>query len=363
MSVNTLIPRLRSLDVFRGITIVLMIIVNSPGNPMPYGWLEHAAWDGCTLADVVFPFFIIIVGISAVLALSNLSLKGVTRTQQFQKIIRRSVYIFLMGLLLNAFPHHLTDWSHLRMMGVLQRIAICYFVSATLFLTTSIQTQRLIALGLWVLYGFTPWLFGGELVGMVDRWVLSPEHLYTSTFDPEGILSTIPAIVSVLLGNIIGAELISKKSKQQHVMWMCVLGGVLMSIGWGLSFISPINKSLWSSAYVLWTGGIFLLSYLVIYLAVEVKAWPFGANFFNLFGRHALLVYMLHVLFLKLQAMVHLPNAAGDVVSLRVYLTEVLFGYLSPQNASLCYSISYTALWFFVLLGVQRLQAHRLIKD
>ena len=202
------IPRVLSLDVFRGITIVLMIIVNSPGNPKPYGWLEHSAWHGCTLADVVFPFFIMIVGMSSVLALSNLKRKNVSQSYIFKKIIRRSVFIFLMGLLLNAFPYHLLDWSNLRVMGVLQRIAICYFVSAGLFLTSSIRTQALIAVIVLLGYAFTPLMLAGDVGGYIDRLLLSPEHLYTKTFDPEGLFSTLPAIASVLLGNLIGFQLI-----------------------------------------------------------------------------------------------------------------------------------------------------------
>ncbi|MCH9755864.1 MAG: DUF5009 domain-containing protein [Gammaproteobacteria bacterium] len=348
------IPRVLSLDVFRGITIVLMIIVNSPGNPMPYGWLEHAAWDGCTLADVVFPFFIIIVGISVVLALSNLKAKGVPQTEIVKKIIWRSVYIFLMGLLLNAFPHHLLDWSHLRIMGVLQRIAICYFVSAGLFLTTSMRTQAMIAVVLLIGYAFSSLLLAGDAAGYIDRLILSPNHLYTKTFDPEGLLSTMPAIVSVLFGNLIGFQLISNQAKLQQVQQLLGAGTLLMLLGWCFATVVPINKSLWSSSYVLWTTGVFLLSFVLVYVLIEVKAWRRWSKFFNVFGRHALLVYMLHVLFLKIQAMMHVHNAAGALVSLRLYLTEVLFGYLTPQNASLCYSVSYTLLWFLVLFGIER---------
>ncbi len=348
------IPRLCSLDVFRGITIVLMIIVNSPGNSKPYGWLVHSAWDGCTLADIVFPFFIIIVGISAVIALSNLQAKGLSSSQILEKVLWRSATIFLLGLLLNAFPHHLWDLSGLRFMGVLQRIAICYFVSALLFLTTSKRTQVCIAWGLLLGYAFTPLMLSGDLVGYIDRLFLSPNHLYTPKFDPEGLLSTLPAIASVLFGNLIGFQLISSQSKKQKLCWSFVSGMLLALLGWRLNVLLPINKSLWSSSYVLWTTGIFLLSFGLVYALIELKGWERWSKFFNLFGRHALLVYLLHVFFLKVQAMIRVYDASHELVSLRVYITNKLFGFLEPPNAALCYAVGYMLLWLLVLLGVDK---------
>ncbi len=343
-----------SLDVFRGITIVFMIIVNSPGHPKPYGWLEHSAWNGCTLADIVFPFFIVIVGISAVLALSNLKAKGLSQAVIFKKVFKRSIFIFLMGVLLNIFPYHVFDWSTLRVMGVLQRIALCYLVSAYLFLTTSLRTQILIAWGILLIYVLMLSILGTGVVGYVDRFLFSSNHLYTQTFDPEGLLSTLPAIASVLFGNMIGFQLISGKTKEQQVIWMCCVGIFLSVVGWRLGMVLPINKSLWSSTYVLWTIGIFLLSFALAYTLIEIKLWRMWARFFHVFGRHALLVYMLHVIFLKIQALIHVRNVVGELVSFRFYLTEVLFGTLTPQNASLVYSVSYVLLWFVVLLCVDK---------
>ncbi|MDF1678557.1 MAG: heparan-alpha-glucosaminide N-acetyltransferase domain-containing protein [Legionellaceae bacterium] len=348
------IPRVLSLDVFRGITIVLMIIVNSPGHPKPYGWLEHSAWNGCTLADIVFPFFIVIVGISAVLALSNLKAKGFSQAALFKKVLKRSVFIFLMGVLLNIFPYHLLDWSTLRVMGVLQRIALCYFVSASLFLTTSLRAQVLIAWGVLLAYTLMLFVLGEGVVGYVDRLLFSSHHLYTQTFDPEGLLSTLPAIASVLFGNIIGFQLISGKTKAQQVVWMCCAGALLSVFGGCAGIVLPINKSLWSGTYVLWTTGLFLFSFAWVYALIEMKHWHRWTHFFHVFGRHALLVYMLHVIFLKVQALIHVKNAAGEIVSFRFYITEVLFGALTSQNASFVYSVSYVLLWFLVLLGVDK---------
>ena len=212
----------------------------------------------------------------------------------------------------------------------------------------------MIAVVLLIGYAFSSLLLAGDAAGYIDRLILSPNHLYTKTFDPEGLLSTMPAIVSVLFGNLIGFQLISNQAKLQQVQQLLGAGTLLMLLGWCFATVVPINKSLWSSSYVLWTTGVFLLSFVLVYVLIEVKAWRRWSKFFNVFGRHALLVYMLHVLFLKIQAMMHVHNAAGALVSLRLYLTEVLFGYLTPQNASLCYSVSYTLLWFLVLFGIER---------
>jgi len=353
LSTGLTIPRLLSIDVFRGITIALMIIVNSPGTQSPYAWLEHSVWDGCTLADLVFPFFIVIVGISSVLALVNLRAKGLPMSALLAKIIRRSMYIFLMGLALNAFPHHF-DVSSIRILGVLQRIAICYFFSAILFLTTSVRTQAIIMLVFlsvywWLMVAFAPLTYDLNLAGYLDRLVFAPGHLYTPTFDPEGLLSTIPAIASALLGNLIGVLLISTYTKQQKLTQMVVAGLLLAVLGSLLSYALPLNKALWSSSYVLMTGGLALLVFALVYALIEIQQWQRFAKPFALFGRHAMLAYMLHVLFLKLQALIHLHNAAGTIVGLRLYITEVLFGHLTPEFASLCYSVSYMLLWLFIL--------------
>lgn len=365
------ITRLMSLDVFRGITITLMIIVNSPGNSMPYMWLDHSEWNGCTLADLVFPFFIVILGISSVLALTNLSIKGISSPILFKKVIQRSAYIFLMGLLLNAFPHHF-DLDTIRILGVLQRIAICYFFSAVLFLTTSVRIQMVILIGLLIGYaalmtffspmgvGVDPLTLEGNLVGYIDRMIFSPGHLYTSTFDPEGLLSTLPAIASVIIGNLIGYRLIQLKTQLQQLKWMILTGSILAILGLLWNLYLPWNKALWSSSYVLWTSGLALLIFASIYALIEMKDWKRWSLPFERFGRHAMLVYMLHVLFLKVQAAIHVHNSAGQLVSLRIYITEIFFSGFSEQFASLCYSMGYTMLWLTVLMIVDN-QKKRMI--
>ena len=374
MNKKNKLNRLVSLDVFRGLTIALMIMVNSPGNQYPYAWLEHSAWNGCTLADLVFPFFIVIVGISTVLGLSSLQAQGLSNRCLFHSILRRSLYLFLLGILLNAFPYHF-HVETIRIMGVLQRIALCYICAAILFLTTGWRIQFVIVIGLllgyWVLlsaylpFGYSgsdPLSPEGNLVGYFDRLLLASSHLYTPTFDPEGLLSTIPAIASVLLGNLIGYRLLLSRTKYQQFYWMWLTGVVLLALGWLWQFVFPLNKSLWSSSYVLWSGAWALLIFAGCYFSIEIKLWRRWAVPFALFGRHALLVYILHVVFLKIQGMVVVTHPSGELMNLRHYMTSILFGSFSPQNASLLYSIFYTALWLVILRYWQSNQKNRALR-
>lgn len=369
MNKKDVITRLLSLDVFRGITIAVMILVNSPGNQFTYAWLEHSAWNGCTLADLVFPFFIVIAGMSSVLALTNLQITGFPNRLLFKIIIKRSAYIFCMGLLLNILPNHF-DLSHLRVSGVLQRIAICYFFSAILFLTTTIRVQSFIIAALLVSYWFLMSGFSAigslsinhNLVGYVDRLILSPRHLYTPTFDPEGLLSTLPAIASALFGNVIGAILVSSRSKPQQLRWIIVAGLILAVLGLVWSRTFPINKLLWSSSYVLWTSGLSFLVFAICFALIDIKHYQSWSKPFLLFGKNALSVYMLHVVFLKIQAIILVPNTNGELVNLRLYITELLFGSFSSQNASLCYATGYTLFWLLILKCLSEWRLRRLRK-
>lgn len=356
MNKKDAITRLISLDVFRGITIAVMILVNSPGNQFSYSWFEHSAWNGCTLADLVFPFFIVIVGISSVLAFTNLKRKGVSNRELLKIISKRSVYIFSMGLLLNVLPNHF-DFSHIRVLGVLQRIAICYFFSSILFITTRTRVQIIIIAVLLIGYWFLMAEFSAmsslsinhNLVGYLDQLILSPQHLYTPLFDPEGLLSTLPAISSALLGNVLGIVLISSRSKQQQLQWIITAGLILSALGLIWNGIFPINKLLWSSSYVLWTSGLSFLVFAVCFAVIEIKHSVYWANPFLLLGKNAMLIYVLHVFFLKIQAIILVQTTHGELVNLRLYITDLAFSHFSAKNASLCYAVGYVLFWLFVL--------------
>lgn len=208
--------RLISIDIFRGFTVALMILVNSLDDNHGLRWLSHSAWNGCTVADLVFPFFIFIVGVSVTLSFSKLRCSGLDTGQLMKKTFNRAVFLFLIGLLLNAYPNHF-DFHSLRIMGVLQRIAVCYLFSALLFLTTSIRTQAIIAAALlpayWLMMTLIPvpgvgaghLELQGNAAGYIDGLLIPANHLFRGGFDPEGILSTLPAIATVLSGNLFGA--------------------------------------------------------------------------------------------------------------------------------------------------------------
>jgi predicted acyltransferase len=367
MNKKDIITRLLSLDVFRGITIAVMILVNSPGNQFAYSWLEHSAWNGCTLADLVFPFFIVIVGISSVLALTYLKIKGFSNRQLFKIIIKRSAYIFSMGLLLNILPNHF-DLLHIRVLGVLQRIAICYFFSSILFLTTTIRNQVIIIAVLLIGYWFLMSEFSAisslsinyNLVGYLDQLILSPPHLYSPMFDPEGLLSTLPAIGSALFGNVVGVILVSSRTKQWQLRCMIVVGLILSALGFIWSGAFPINKLLWSSSYVLWTSGLSFLAFAICFALIEIKHLVYWSKPFLLLGKNAMLIYILHVLFLKIQAIILVHNTKGELVNLRLYITDLLFSHFSAENASLCYAVGYTLFWLFVLKCITKWRLRQL---
>lgn len=352
--------RLLSLDAFRGMTIALMILVNSPGNQTEYKWLTHSVWNGCTLADLVFPFFVFIVGIASVLTLSKAREQGYSLNQLLPKIIKRTFLIFLIGLLLNAFPYHF-DFATIRVFGVLQRIAICYLFASFLFLTTRLSTQAIVLGGLivgyWLLillwpvpgYGPNNLTQEGNLAAYIDRMLFSSNHLYGKFFDPEGFLSTIPAIATALLGNLTGAWLLSSYSREHKLAGMIITGvlGLIAGWLWGLEF--PINKTLWTSSYVLWTGGFALCSLAFCYWLIEIKNLKKWSKPFEIFGANAMAAYILHVFLLKIQAMISLPRPDNSSGNLRLFITDHLFGWASGQNSSLLYAMSYTLFWLLVL--------------
>lgn len=355
--------RLLSLDVFRGLTIAGMILVNSPGNPTAYRQLEHSEWNGCTFTDVVFPFFVFIVGVSLAFSFSKRLERGEPPRALLSKVLQRTLIIFGLGLFLNGFPsYHL---STIRIPGVLQRIALCYLVSALLYLRTRVRTQAVIAAALLVGY----WLamtripvpgFGmgnltreGNLAAYIDHLLLHG-HLYRPVYDPEGLLSTLPAVTTALLGNLTGVWLLSERSMNVKFRGM-MAGGLALLIGgweWGRRF--PINKALWTSSYVLWTGGLALYVLGIYYWLIEINGWRAWSKPFQIFGVNAIAAYVLHIIFLKVQNLIHLPQPDGTPGNLRFYITQHLFGWASPLNASLLYALSYATFWLAVLWLLHR---------
>jgi predicted acyltransferase len=357
MAGNT--ERILSLDVFRGLTMALMVLVNAQGTRAIYPILDHADWNGCTFADLVFPSFLFIVGMTTVISMHrHLLNKGESRGEIYKGILKRSILLFAFGLFLNAFPFHF-DFATLRVYGILQRIAICYFVCALIYLNTSLKTQAVLFWG--ILIGYWYWLTqipvpGGNgdslslahnWVGYIDKAMFSPAHLYRD-FDPEGLLSTLPAIATTLSGLITGRFLLSQYDKQTKSLWMIIAGIAFIMLGWLWSYSFPLNKHLWTSSFVLWTSGISLITFAWCFFIIDVLGRSKWALPFKIFGLNALFIFIIHVLLLKLQAIFSLPLPNGTYDNVRVVIADYLFGSFSQENASLLYALVFLFLNFLI---------------
>jgi predicted acyltransferase len=344
--------RLVPLDAFRGLTIAGMVLVNNPGTwDAVHAPLRHAPWHGLTPTDVVFPFFLFIVGLAIPPSLDGRSPLGA-----FVRVLRRAVVIFALGLVLNGFPAF--DWSTLRIPGVLQRIAVCYLIAAGLYLITGWRTQSAVAaallLGYWgaltliAVPGFGPGDLGpeGNLAAWVDRLVLGPHIWRTSrVYDPEGILSTVPALATVLFGVLAGRWALSHRPPRTITTGLLLAGGLGLALGaeWGNWF--PVNKALWTSSYAVLTAGIALLVFAACYWAVEVCGWRRWATPFVVFGVNALAVFFLSTLAAQAMTLVRVGG-----VSLQQFVFQRAFApWACPMNASLAYAIAYVLVWWAVM--------------
>ncbi len=351
--------RMASLDVFRGLTIAGMILVNNPGSwEAIYSPLEHAAWHGWTPTDLVFPFFLFIVGVSITLALSRRVESEGSKRDLYLKIIRRSLIIFGLGLILAGFPRY--DLSTLRIPGVLQRIAVCYLIASILFLKTKWRMQGLIAALLLLLYwavmilipvpglGTGDLSMEGNLAAYVDRALLG-RHTWKPFYDPEGILSTLPAIATTLAGVLTGHWLRLRQSEFEKVAGMFVAGAALVVVGWTWGFWFPINKALWTSSYVLLTAGLALQLLAICFWLVDIKGIRRWAKPFLIFGTNALAIYFLSELFSRVISIVTLTRADGSAVDLQTFVYENMFAsWTSPKRASLLFAICIVLLWLGV---------------
>ncbi|HEX6648489.1 MAG TPA: heparan-alpha-glucosaminide N-acetyltransferase domain-containing protein [Pyrinomonadaceae bacterium] len=354
--------RLVSLDVFRGLTIAAMVLVNNPGTWSSIYWpLEHAEWHGWTPTDLVFPFFLFIVGISITLAFGRRVEEGTVKRDLYLKVVKRSAIIFGLGLFLNGFPFF--QLSTIRIAGVLQRIALCYLIASVIFLTTKIRTQLLIAVALLIIYwlvmtrlaapGYAPGDLSkeGSIASFVDRVLLGP-HIWKQgkVYDPEGLLSTIPAVATTLFGILTGHWLRSEHTRIEKVVGMFVAGVVCVVLGWSWNPFFPINKSLWTSSYVLFTAGLALQLLAICYWVIDIKGYRRWAWPFEVFGVNALALFVGSALMVKLMALIKLPRDDGTQISSQGWIFRKLFlTWASPINASLAYAIAFILLWLFLM--------------
>ena len=357
-------PRLASLDAFRGLTIAGMILVNDPGSwEYVYPPLRHAEWHGWTPTDLVFPFFVFIVGVSLSLALSRRREEGGGPGGLYLKIFKRSVLIFALGMLLRLVPHF--DFASVRIPGVLQRIALCYFFAALVFLHTGAKTRLGVAIallaGYWAVLKFVPvpgygagtLEYNGNLVGYIDQRLLAG-HLYEPAFDPEGILSTFPAIATTLLGTLTGDWLRTRKRAWEKTVGLLVAGAGLTALGLALHPYFPINKKLWTSTFVIFTAGAALLLLALLYFLIDERGWKKWAIPFFVFGTNAITAYAGSALIVKLLAPIKV-SSDGRPVALGVWIYQHLFvPWAGNLNGSLAYAICYVLLWLGLMTPLYR---------
>lgn len=303
---NAAKPRLLSLDVFRGATVAAMILVNNPGDwGHIYPSLEHSVWNGCTPTDLIFPFFLFIVGVSVVYAMESRAAIKENHAKLLWGAFRRMLILIVISLVTQLLFH--PGFAHLRFPGVLQRIGVVYFFSTLLFIKTSQKTRDIIfvllLVGYYILMVFVPVPDTGvaslspetNFGAWVDRTVFSTHHLWSEshTWDPEGLLGTLPAIATCLFGIRVGSWLKGNTADADKIVWLFIYGiaAIVTGLLWALLF--PINKALWTSSFVLYTGGWATVTLAMCYWLIDVKGHKKPASFFVPLGVNAITAYVL----------------------------------------------------------------------
>ncbi len=432
--------RLISLDVFRGMTIAAMILVNNPGTSPVYWPLEHAEWNGLTPTDWIFPFFLFIVGVAIPISLGrNPSGSEGAARRPYRRIVTRAVSIFLLGLSISVLPFFqfaatdAPDWlkmlvwilfaaalfflllrnfkvagilaaaavlgivamvlagytvvpynfATMRIFGVLQRIAVCYLAASLIFLHTNWKQQLGIAvallLGYWLVMMTIP-VPGCEVTTMndkacnlaayLDRVILGENHIWRfgKVYDPEGILSTLPAIATTLSGVLCGKWILTaetpRRGVEQHalenstlvtrhlslVSGMFFFGVNLVALGWIWNSYFPFNKALWTSSYVVVTTGLALLAFASCYWLIDIKGYKKWAWPFVVFGVNALALFVFSGIFARMIAAYKVSNFDGKPVSVQKWLVDNFYlALFQPINASLAYAICFILFWLFLM--------------
>lgn len=427
--------RLISLDVFRGMTIAGMVLVNNPGTwSHIYDPLEHAPWHGLTPTDWIFPFFLFIVGVAIPIALGKRLAEGITQ-KVYTKIVSRSAMIFALGLSMSVIPFfqfaatNAPDWlkmliwmamtggllflllrnfkaagiliglsiagviglnlagynvvpynfGTMRIPGVLQRIAVCYLVVSIIFLHTNWKQQIYIAIGILLGYWAVMTLIpvpgcdvttiddkACNLAAWLDRSILTEDHIWRSAkvFDPEGILSTLPAIATTIAGVLTGtwltkrpsASVLSESGGTAHddnlnkVSGLFFFGTVLLGAGYVWNSYFPFNKALWTSSYVLVTAGLALLTLGACFWLIDIKGYKAWAKPFVIFGMNALPLFVFSGIFARMIGAYRVSGADGQPVAVQKWVFDNIFlSVAQPVDASLLYAICFILVWLFLM--------------
>ena len=390
MNAPPVAPRLVSLDAFRGATIAAMLLVNNPGSWSDiYAPLKHAEWHGWTYTDTVFPFFLWIVGVAIPLSFAKRLGQGARRSDLFRHVCLRAGVIFALGLFLNSFGTLIdgslakkgaggwcADWAaNVRILGVLQRIALCYLAASAIYLTARWRGQIAWATGLlagyWLLMRFVP--VPGVGAGILDekgnlsQWLdqlILGAHCYHGTkfYDPEGILSTLPAIATCLLGVLTGEWLRTDRPAGEKIAWLLVAGNLLLLTGAFMDLAFPINKKLWTSSFTVLMAGLAMNCFGVWYWLIDVQGWRAWARPFVVFGMNAIAMFVLAGVIGRLLIELRVPGAEGKSLALKTWIWDHLFltltqgetPWCSVKCASLLYALGFVSLFFLIAWGMYR---------
>ena len=349
-----------SLDIFRGLTLAAMLLVNNPGSwGHVYAPFLHAKWHGLTPTDLIFPFFLFIVGAAMYYSMAAFAVNSAsaqTRNIPWLKIIKRTALLFLIGFLLNIFPFNgvISEW---RIMGVLQRIALCYGVAAVLVCVFNIRQLVLCSIALllayWALLNLVdvPYGLSTNLVRLVDLQVLGASHLYQGfglAFDPEGLLSCLPAVVTVLAGYLTSAFLGQTKTAKSQYRSLLLYGIIALVVAglWHVMF--PINKALWTSSYVLVTSGFAWLVLAAIIYLYDIKKHHSWFNWAQVYGSNPLFIYVIAWIFAVCLHLVSWKDSAGKAQTLHRFIYGYLTSFMPEKLASLCFALVFVLVFYGV---------------
>ncbi|WP_277878032.1 acyltransferase family protein [Tolypothrix sp. FACHB-123] len=373
----TLPQRLKSLDVFRGIAIASMILVNNPGSwDYLYPPLEHAKWHGCTPTDLIFPFFLFIVGAAMPFSLSKYTKENCPTREVYWRIGRRALILFGLGLFLVLFSLTLdvflngapaAKFATIRIMGVLQRISLAYLISAIAVLHLQRRGLWLFAaillIGYWLAmqlipvpgYGAGILTAEGNLVGYIDRLIIGQQHLLGGKgFDPEGLFSTLPAVVTVLAGYFTGEWLKSQPRESRTSINLAIVGICCLLIGHLWGFIFPINKQLWTSSYVVFTAGFALLLLAACYELIEVRSFQRLSFPLEVMGLNAIFAFVGSGLFARILIKTRI-GIGSDAPSTYTWIYQHLFkSWAGALNGSLLFAIATVCFWWLILYIMYR---------
>ncbi len=366
--------RLLSLDVLRGLTMAAMVLVNDPGSGAVFTQLDHAEWNGATFTDMIFPCFMVMVGVSTTLSFAARLNRGATHGSLALHTVRRGALIVLLGVLLNFVFG--SDLAHLRWPGVLQRIGLCYMLGALLYVALpgpdlgQWRRRREVVIGAfavgllavyWLLLkvyptpGFGPGHLDSymSLPAVIDRAVFGTHHIYRwattpgmqgPTYDPEGVLSTLPALTNVLFGILAGEQLRSNLPRRKQCGALASMGTGLWLAGLSLSYWMPLNKKLWTSTFALFTSGISILCLAGLLYLVDIRRVRRGWSFLLIFGTNAILAYVLSDVVAWVFGRFRFP-VSGRSLNLHAILFRDLFAsWLPPKEASLGFALLYVAI-------------------